>query len=87
MNVILLFPVPYFALVKWIPYYTIYPIFQLIYYAEANARCNRKLNKADLIISLIEVNKGNTVKKLNPQTRGCSYMIKKSVSHNCCSTP
>ncbi|KMS98298.1 hypothetical protein BVRB_4g093660 [Beta vulgaris subsp. vulgaris] len=50
-------------ILELMPYRACYPIFQLIYFAAANARCNRKFTKANLIISKIEVNKGSTIKK------------------------
>nr|AHY80579.1 ribosomal protein L22 [Beta vulgaris subsp. vulgaris]ALG63328.1 ribosomal protein L22 [Beta vulgaris subsp. vulgaris]UVF30900.1 ribosomal protein L22 [Beta vulgaris subsp. maritima] len=68
-------------ILELMPYRACYPIFQLIYSAAANARRNRKFNKANLIISKIEVNKGSTIKKLKPRARGRSYMIKKHTCH------
>nr|YP_009557124.1 ribosomal protein L22 [Achatocarpus nigricans]YP_009557202.1 ribosomal protein L22 [Achatocarpus pubescens]QBC70969.1 ribosomal protein L22 [Achatocarpus nigricans]QBC71047.1 ribosomal protein L22 [Achatocarpus pubescens]QBE87766.1 ribosomal protein L22 [Phaulothamnus spinescens] len=62
-------------------YRACYPIFKLIYSAAANASHNRGFNKADLIISKAEVNKGTTMKKLKPRARGRSYLIKRSTCH------
>nr|QBC70563.1 ribosomal protein L22 [Tetragonia tetragonoides] len=68
-------------ILELMPYRACYPIFKLIYSAAANASHNKGLNKAGLIISKAEVNKGTTMKKLKPQARGRSYMIKKSTCH------
>nr|YP_009570904.1 ribosomal protein L22 [Mesembryanthemum cordifolium]QBC68058.1 ribosomal protein L22 [Mesembryanthemum cordifolium]WQB39063.1 ribosomal protein L22 [Mesembryanthemum cordifolium] len=68
-------------ILELMPYRACYPIFKLIYSAAANASRNKRLNKAGLIISKAEVNKGNTIKKLKPQARGRSYLIKRSTCH------
>jgi large subunit ribosomal protein L22 len=68
-------------ILELMPYRACYPIFKLIYSAAANASHNRKFNKANLIISKAEVNKGTTMKKLKPRARGRSFMIKKPTCH------
>nr|QBE87602.1 ribosomal protein L22 [Limeum aethiopicum] len=68
-------------ILELMPYRACYPIFKLIYSAAANASHNIGLNKADLIISKAEVNKGTTMKKLKPRARGRSYMIKRPTCH------
>uniref|UniRef100_A0A482FJK9 Large ribosomal subunit protein uL22c n=2 Tax=Dysphania botrys TaxID=240045 RepID=A0A482FJK9_DYSBO len=68
-------------ILELMPYRACYPIFKLIYSAAANARKNKKLNKASLIISKAEVNKGITLKKLKPRARGRSYLLKKPTCH------
>nr|YP_009568073.1 ribosomal protein L22 [Spergula arvensis]QBE85965.1 ribosomal protein L22 [Spergula arvensis] len=68
-------------ILELMPYRACYPIFKLIYSAAANASHNKGFNKADLIIYKAEVNKGTTMKKLKPQARGRSYMIKRPTCH------
>lgn len=68
-------------ILELMPYRACYPIFKLIYSAAANASHNKGLNKADLMITKAEVNKGTTMKKLKPRARGRSYMIKRPTCH------
>nr|YP_009569064.1 ribosomal protein L22 [Ancistrocladus tectorius]QBC66380.1 ribosomal protein L22 [Ancistrocladus tectorius] len=68
-------------ILELMPYRTCYPIFKLLYSAAANASHNMGLNKANLIISKVEVSKGTTIKKLKPRARGRSYLIKRSTCH------
>nr|YP_009564150.1 ribosomal protein L22 [Dysphania pumilio]QAX91496.1 ribosomal protein L22 [Dysphania pumilio]QDL00237.1 ribosomal protein L22 [Dysphania pumilio] len=68
-------------ILELMPYRACYPIFKLIYSAAANARHNKQFNKANLIISKAEVNKGITLKKLKPRARGRSYLLKKPTCH------
>nr|YP_009568960.1 ribosomal protein L22 [Physena sessiliflora]YP_009569461.1 ribosomal protein L22 [Physena madagascariensis]QBC68902.1 ribosomal protein L22 [Physena madagascariensis]QBC68978.1 ribosomal protein L22 [Physena sessiliflora] len=68
-------------ILELMPYRACYPIFKLIYSAAANASHNRGLNKADLIISKADVNKGTTIKKWKPRARGRSYLIKRPTCH------
>nr|YP_009727974.1 ribosomal protein L22 [Celosia cristata]QHZ87349.1 ribosomal protein L22 [Celosia cristata] len=68
-------------ILELMPYRACYPIFKLIYSAAANASHNRRFNKAKLIISKAEVNKGSTMKKLKPRARGRSYLIKRPTCH------
>jgi len=65
------------VILKLMPYRACYPIFDLVYSAAANARCNMGFNEADLVISKAEVNQSTTVKKLKPRARGRSYPIKR----------
>ncbi|NP_054974.1 ribosomal protein L22 (plastid) [Spinacia oleracea] len=68
-------------ILELMPYRACYPIFKLIYSAAANASHNKQFNKANLIISKAEVNKGITLKKVKPRARGRSYMIKRPTCH------
>uniref|UniRef100_UPI0030027D85 ribosomal protein L22 n=1 Tax=Corispermum declinatum TaxID=1076199 RepID=UPI0030027D85 len=68
-------------ILELMPYRACYPIFKLIYSAAANANHNKQFNKANLIISKAEVNKGITLKKVKPRARGRSYLIKKPTCH------
>nr|YP_010205794.1 ribosomal protein L22 [Gypsophila oldhamiana]YP_010536502.1 ribosomal protein L22 [Gypsophila huashanensis]UAX04139.1 ribosomal protein L22 [Gypsophila oldhamiana]UYC29499.1 ribosomal protein L22 [Gypsophila huashanensis] len=68
-------------ILELMPYRACYPIFQLIYSAASNASHNKGFNKADLIIFKAEVNKGTNTKKLKPQARGRSYLIKRPTCH------
>jgi large subunit ribosomal protein L22 len=68
-------------ILELMPYRACYPIFKLIYSAASNASHNKGFNKADLIIFKAEVNKGTTTKKLKPQARGRSYLIKRTTCH------
>nr|QRW36766.1 ribosomal protein L22 [Mesostemma dichotomum var. lanceolatum] len=68
-------------ILELMPYRACYPIFKLIYSAASNASHNKDFNKADLIIFKAEVNKGTTMKKLKPQARGRSYLIKRPTCH------
>jgi len=68
-------------ILELMPYRACYPIFKLIYSAASNANHNKGFNKTDLILFKAEVNKGTTMKKLKPQARGRSYLIKKPTCH------
>uniref|UniRef100_UPI0030DE6E3F ribosomal protein L22 n=1 Tax=Sagina japonica TaxID=254022 RepID=UPI0030DE6E3F len=68
-------------ILELMPYRACYPIFKLIYSAASNASHNKGFNKADLILYKAEVNKGTTMKKLKPQARGRSYLIKRPTCH------
>nr|YP_010467874.1 ribosomal protein L22 [Paronychia argentea]UVF30395.1 ribosomal protein L22 [Paronychia argentea]UVF31234.1 ribosomal protein L22 [Paronychia argentea] len=68
-------------ILELMPYRACYPIFKLIYSAAANASHNKGFNKANLIIFKAEVNKATNMKKLKPQARGRSYMIKRPTCH------
>nr|YP_010982161.1 ribosomal protein L22 [Habropetalum dawei]UZP15886.1 ribosomal protein L22 [Habropetalum dawei] len=68
-------------ILELMPYRACYPILKLLYSAAANASHNKGFNKADLIISKVEVSKGTTMKKLKPRARGRSYLIKRSTCH------
>nr|YP_010360779.1 ribosomal protein L22 [Dillenia turbinata]UNQ85739.1 ribosomal protein L22 [Dillenia turbinata] len=68
-------------ILELMPYRACYPIFKLIYSAAANASHNMGINEADLIISKAEVNESTTMKKLKPQARGRSYLIKRPTCH------
>nr|YP_009566947.1 ribosomal protein L22 [Dysphania ambrosioides]QBB73470.1 ribosomal protein L22 [Dysphania ambrosioides] len=68
-------------ILELMPYRACYPIFKLIYSAAANGRHKKKLNKASLIVSKAEVNKGITLKKLKPRARGRNYLLKRTTCH------
>lgn len=68
-------------ILELMPYRACYPILKLIYSAASNASHNKGFNKADLILFKAEVNKGTTMKKLKPQARGRSYLIKRPTCH------
>nr|YP_010372028.1 ribosomal protein L22 [Portulaca gilliesii]UOX27321.1 ribosomal protein L22 [Portulaca gilliesii] len=68
-------------ILELMPYRACYPIFKLLYSAAANASHNIGSNKAELWIKKVEVQKGNTIKKLKPQARGHSYLIKRPTCH------
>uniref|UniRef100_UPI0030E2806C ribosomal protein L22 n=1 Tax=Drymaria cordata TaxID=191453 RepID=UPI0030E2806C len=68
-------------ILELMPYRACYPIFKLIYSAAANASHNKKFNKEKLIIWKAEVNNGTTLKRLKPQARGRSYLIKRPTCH------
>nr|YP_010601493.1 ribosomal protein L22 [Eremogone acicularis]WAM61069.1 ribosomal protein L22 [Eremogone acicularis] len=68
-------------ILELMPYRACYPIFKLIFSAASNASHNKGFNKAKLILFKVEVNKGTTMKKLKPQARGRSYLIKKPTCH------
>nr|QGT34482.1 ribosomal protein L22 [Utricularia amethystina] len=58
-----------------------YPILQLVCSAASNARSTLGSDKANLVISKAEINKGHTTKKLKPQAKGRSYAIKRTSCH------
>nr|QBC71364.1 ribosomal protein L22 [Anacampseros filamentosa] len=68
-------------ILQLMPYRACYPIFRLLYTAAANASHNKGSNKENLIIFRVEVGKGNTIKKVKPQARGRSYLIKRPTCH------
>nr|YP_010207215.1 ribosomal protein L22 [Vatica xishuangbannaensis]UAX24107.1 ribosomal protein L22 [Vatica xishuangbannaensis] len=68
-------------ILELMPYRACYPILKLVYSAAANARHNRGLNEANLVISKAEVSEGTTVKRLKPRARGRSSLIKRTTCH------
>lgn len=68
-------------ILQLMPYRACYPIFKLVYSAAANARHNRSLNAANLMISKAEVNEGTTLKRKKPRARGRSSLIKRPTCH------
>nr|AYC21349.1 ribosomal protein L22 [Aphyllon uniflorum var. occidentale] len=62
-------------------YRACYPILNLVYSAAANATFIMGSSEANLKINKVEVNEGTTSKKLKPQARGRSYVIKKNRCH------
>nr|YP_010156659.1 50S ribosomal protein L22 [Koelreuteria bipinnata]QRG00028.1 50S ribosomal protein L22 [Koelreuteria bipinnata]UFJ43507.1 ribosomal protein L22 [Koelreuteria bipinnata]UFJ43532.1 ribosomal protein L22 [Koelreuteria bipinnata] len=68
-------------ILELVPYRACYPILKLVYSAAANASHNMGWNEANLVISKAEVNEGTTVKRLKPQARGRSYLIKRPTCH------
>lgn len=68
-------------ILQLMPYRACYPIRKLVNSAGANARHNRSLNEANLVISKAEVNQGTTLKRRKPLARGRSSMIKRPTCH------
>ena len=68
-------------ILEFMPYRACYPILQLISSAAANASNNLKINKANLIISEAQVNKGAVLKRFQPRAQGRGYPIQKPTCH------
>ena len=68
-------------MLEFMPYRACNPISQLLSSAAANGSHNFKLNKTDLIISQIQVERGNFLKRLQPRAQGRGYPIHKPTCH------
>nr|QHE65615.1 50S ribosomal protein L22 [Nitraria roborowskii]QHE65695.1 50S ribosomal protein L22 [Nitraria sibirica]QHE65775.1 50S ribosomal protein L22 [Nitraria tangutorum]QKY75639.1 ribosomal protein L22 [Nitraria tangutorum] len=68
-------------ILELMPYRACYPIFKLIYSAAANGTHNMGFDEASLVISKAEVNEGTAMKRVKPQARGRSYLIKRPTCH------
>nr|QJX65595.1 ribosomal protein L22 [Cipadessa cinerascens] len=68
-------------ILELMPYRACYPIFKLVYSAAANGIHNLGFNEASLVIIKAEVNEGTAAKRLKPQARGRSYLIKRPTCH------
>nr|YP_009668184.1 ribosomal protein L22 [Plagiochila chinensis]QCW58959.1 ribosomal protein L22 [Plagiochila chinensis] len=68
-------------ILEFMPYRACNPILKLLSSAAANANNNFGLNKSDLFISEIQVNKGGILKRLQPRAQGRGYPIHKPTCH------
>jgi large subunit ribosomal protein L22 len=68
-------------ILELMPYGACYPISQLIHSTTANANHNMGLNKANLLVSRVEVNEGVVFKRVQPRAQGRGYPIHKPTCH------
>jgi large subunit ribosomal protein L22 len=68
-------------ILELMPYGACYPISQLIHSTAANANQNMGLNKANLLVSRVEVNEGVVFKRVQPRAQGRGYPIHKPTCH------
>jgi len=68
-------------ILEFMPYRACNPILKLLSSAAANANHNFGLNKSDLFINIIQVNKGSFLKRLQPRAQGRGYPIHKPTCH------
>jgi large subunit ribosomal protein L22 len=68
-------------ILELMPYGACYPISQLIHSATTNANHNMGLNKANLLVSRVEVNEGVVFKRVQPRAQGRGYPIQKPTCH------
>nr|YP_010865721.1 ribosomal protein L22 [Frullania muscicola]BEG72894.1 ribosomal protein L22 [Frullania muscicola] len=68
-------------ILEFMPYRACNPISQLLSSAAANGSHNFGVNKTDLIINKIQVEKGNFLKRLQPRAQGRGYPIHKPTCH------
>jgi large subunit ribosomal protein L22 len=68
-------------ILELMPYGACYPISQLIHSAATNANHNMGLNKANLLVSRVEVNEGVVFKRVKPRAQGRGYPIQKPTCH------
>jgi large subunit ribosomal protein L22 len=68
-------------ILELMPYGAFYPISQLIHSAVANANHNMGLNKANLLVSRVEVNEGAIFKRVQTRAQGRGYPIQKPTCH------
>nr|WOC91600.1 ribosomal protein L22 [Utricularia longifolia] len=68
-------------ILELMPYRASYPVLQLVCSAASNARSTLGSDKANLVISKAEVNKGRTSKKFKPRAKGRSSAIKRTSCH------
>ena len=69
------------AIVKYNPRYASSVIEKLLKSAIANAENNNGLKMEDLYIAECYVNKGPTMKRIQPRAQGRAYRIEKRMSH------
>nr|YP_010945563.1 ribosomal protein L22 [Porella gracillima]WGG27132.1 ribosomal protein L22 [Porella gracillima] len=68
-------------ILEFMPYHACNPISQLLSSAASNASHNFGLNKTNLFISKIQVDKGSFLKRLQPRAQGRGYPIHKPTCH------
>ena len=68
-------------ILEFMPYRACNPISKLLSSAAANGSQNFGVNKTDLIIRKIQVEKGNFLKRLQPRAQGRGYPIHKPTCH------
>nr|YP_010704418.1 ribosomal protein L22 [Calypogeia suecica]WCP19253.1 ribosomal protein L22 [Calypogeia suecica]WCP19340.1 ribosomal protein L22 [Calypogeia suecica] len=68
-------------ILEFMPYRACNPILKLLSSAAANASNNFGLNKSDLFINEIRVDKGSFLKRLQPRAQGRGYPIHKPSCH------
>ena len=68
-------------ILEFMPYRACNPISKLLSSAAANGSHNFGVNKTDLIIRKIQVEKGNFLKRLQPRAQGRGYPIHKPTCH------
>nr|YP_009668266.1 ribosomal protein L22 [Bazzania praerupta]QCW59041.1 ribosomal protein L22 [Bazzania praerupta] len=68
-------------ILEFMPYRACNPILKLLSSAAADANHNFGLNKSDLFINGIQVDKGSFSKRLQPRAQGRGYPIHKPTCH------
>jgi len=68
-------------ILEFMPYRACNPILKLLSSAAANASHNFGLDKSNLFINRIQVNKGSFLKRLQPRAQGRGYPIHKPTCH------
>ena len=68
-------------LLEFMPYQACSTVLKLLSSAVANANHNFGLNKSDLFINEIQVDKGTVLKRLQPRAQGRGYPIHKPTCH------
>lgn len=69
------------AILKFLPKKAAKPLGEVIQSAASNATQNFKQKRENLVIKKIVVNKGPTMKRARPVSRGRSHPIRKRTSH------
>lgn len=68
-------------ILEFMPYRACNPILKLLSSAAANASHNFGLNKSNLFINKIQVDKGSFLKRLQPRAQGRGFPIHKPTCH------
>nr|QWW93396.1 ribosomal protein L22 [Notoscyphus lutescens] len=68
-------------ILEFMPYRACNPILKLLSSAAANASHNLGLNRSDLSINKIQVDRGTFLKRLQPRAQGRGYPIHKPTCH------
>nr|YP_010286740.1 ribosomal protein L22 [Scapania undulata]UKT60662.1 ribosomal protein L22 [Scapania undulata] len=68
-------------ILEFMPYRACNTILKLLSSAAANANHNFGLNKSDLFVNEIQVDKGSFLKRLQPRAQGRGYPIHKPTCH------
>jgi large subunit ribosomal protein L22 len=68
-------------ILEFMPYRACNMILKLLSSAAANANHNFGLNKSDLFVNEIQVDKGSFLKRLQPRAQGRGYPIHKPTCH------
>ena len=68
-------------ILEFLPYRACEPVWQVVQSAASNAQDLYEINKSDLIITEIFVNRGPVLKRFRPRAQGRAFAIRKPTCH------